>query len=106
MKVIPISLQILVENALKHNSASEEKPLKIYISDNDGYIIVSNNIQRKSILSDSPGTGLINLQQRTKPITGKDMIQIQENSLFIVKMPINGISNRDPDSIHIVLIIS
>ena len=86
-KIIPISLQILVENALKHNSASKEKPLTIYIYDDDGYIIVSNNIQRKSTLNTSSGTGLDNLQQRTKLITGKDVILTQHN-LFIVKLPI------------------
>ncbi|MDR2039078.1 MAG: histidine kinase [Bacteroidales bacterium] len=86
--IIPISLQILVENALKHNSASEENPLKICIDNNDGYIIVSNNMQRKSILNDSPGTGLVNLEQRTKLITGREIIRSQENGLFIVKLPV------------------
>ena len=86
-KIIPISLQILVENALKHNAASEEKPLKIQICAKDGYIIVSNNIQRKNRLNDSPGTGLANLRQRTKLITGRDVIQTQEDNQFVIKLP-------------------
>lgn len=90
LKVIPISVQILLENALKHNVVSQEKPLKISIATTGGYIVVSNNIQRKNILSNSPGTGLLNLQQRIMLITGRDMVLTQENGLFIVKLPVMG----------------
>jgi len=87
-KIIPISLQILIENALKHNSSSEEKPLKIDVSIDNGYMIVSNNIQRKGILSDSSGTGLLNLKERVKLIMNKEMVISQTNEQFIVKLPI------------------
>jgi sensor histidine kinase YesM len=87
-KIIPISLQILIENALKHNSSSEDKPLKINISVENRYLIVSNNIQRKNILSDSSGTGLLNLKERVKLIMNREMIIFQTNDLFIVKLPI------------------
>ena len=49
-KVVPVSLQILVENAIKHNSRSEKIPLKIRIERSNENIIVSNNIQKKNIL--------------------------------------------------------
>ena len=87
-QIIPVSLQILVENALKHNATSEEHSLIIHIYSELGYIVVSNNIQRKNILTDSLGTGLLNLEKRTKLITGKELIINQENNKFTVKIPI------------------
>ena len=87
-KIVPISLQILIENALKHNAASEEKPLIINIFFNNGYVIVSNIIQRKNILSDSHGTGLSNLRERVKLITGKEVIIYRNDNLFSIKIPV------------------
>jgi len=87
--ILPISLQILVENALKHNSASEEKPLKILIhKEREDYIVVSNDINKRNVLTDSHGTGLSNLKERVKLITGKEMTVKTENNQFIVKLPI------------------
>ncbi|MCC8197174.1 MAG: histidine kinase [Tannerellaceae bacterium] len=87
-RIISVSLQILVENALKHNSASENNPLKINIYKEDAFIVVSNNIQRKNTLDNSCGTGLANLKERVKLITGKEVVINEENYKFIVKMPI------------------
>jgi two-component system LytT family sensor kinase len=87
-KIIPVSLQILVENALKHNSMFEEYPLKIQIYNSNGFIVVSNVIQKKHILESSPQTGLSNLRERVKLILGKELIVSKENSRFIVKLPI------------------
>lgn len=87
-KIVPISLQILVENALKHNVISEENPLIIHINGDDKYISIFNKIQRKSTLSKSPGTGLSNLKERVKLITGKKVVINQENSQFVVKLPL------------------
>jgi signal transduction histidine kinase len=89
--IIPISLQILVENALKHNSVSENNPLKINIYKKDMLIVVSNNIQRKNNMDNSYGTGLANLQERVKLITGREMVVVQENDEFRVKIPIINI---------------
>jgi len=87
--ILPISLQILVENALKHNSASEENPLKIIIhKEKEEYIVVCNDINKRNILTDSHGTGLSNLQERVKLITGKEMTIGTENNQFIVKLPL------------------
>ena len=87
-KIVPISLQILVENALKHNVISKEKPLKIHINCDDSYISISNYIQRKSVLSNSSGLGLPNLKERIKLITSKEMVINQENNQFIVRLPL------------------
>jgi len=87
-KIVPVSLQILVENALKHNSRSEKMPLKIRIERSNDYIVISNNIQRKNILENSSKTGLLNLRERVRLIINKDLIIEDDNNLFIVKIPV------------------
>ena len=86
-RIIPVSLQLLVENALKHNAISMEKPLEIHIYDNDEYIIVSNTLQRKSIIENSTHTGLSNLRERVKLIMKKEIIVEEKNNRFNVKLP-------------------
>lgn len=90
-RIIPVSLQILVENALKHNSVSEHNPLKINIYKKDAFIVVSNNIRKKNSVNNSSRTGLTNLKDRIKLITGRETIVDQENNKFIVKIPIINI---------------
>lgn len=87
-KIIPVSLQLLVENALKHNSMSREKPLVIKIINNDDYIIVSNTIQRKNRLENSTRMGLLNLRERVRLIMGREIIINEETNQFVVKLPI------------------
>lgn len=87
-KIMPVSLQLLVENALKHNSMSREKPLIVKIFNNDDYIIVSNTIQRKNILENSTRMGLSNLKERVSLIMGRELIVNEETNQFIVKLPI------------------
>ncbi|MDR1980615.1 MAG: histidine kinase [Tannerellaceae bacterium] len=89
--IVPVSLQILVENALKHNSISEKIPLKIDIYKEDTLIVVSNNIQRKNNMDNSYGSGLANLKERVKLITGREMAVNQKDNEFIVKIPIISI---------------
>jgi two-component sensor histidine kinase len=88
LSVIPVSLQVLVENALKHNACSKDNPLKIKITQNSDYVIVSNNIQRKSIPENSTRIGLQNLMDRVKLATNKELIQNEENNEFIIQIPI------------------
>lgn len=87
-KVIPVSLQILVENALKHNSMSQENPLKIQIYNGNGYVMVFNIIQKRSIFESSPQTGLSNLKERVKLIMNKELIISEEDNHFLVKLPV------------------
>ena len=51
VKVIPMSIQMLIENAIKHNIVSEEKPLFIEVTQNSDYVIIKNNLQQKSLLN-------------------------------------------------------
>jgi two-component system, LytTR family, sensor kinase len=89
LRILPISLQILVENALKHNSATRENPLHIKIDlENSNFIVVRNNLQRKTVMERSSGIGLKNLGERLKLATGKEMIISENSDQFIVKIPL------------------
>jgi sensor histidine kinase YesM len=86
--VIPLSLQMLVENAIKHNEISSEHPLVITIrSTGQGHVIVENNLQRKEVSEPSLGTGLENLRKQVSYFS-EDPLLVQENARkFIVRMP-------------------
>ncbi len=85
----PHTLQILVENAVKHNEVSEENPLSVRIySDDSGYLIVSNNLQIKNSLVKSNGVGLKNVLQRYALLSEKPVIISEENKEFTVTMPL------------------
>ncbi len=86
-EILPVSLQILIENAIKHNIATREKPLIISITIDKGYVIVKNNIQKMVVL-ESTKTGLKNLAERIKLITGRDLIIIETVTDYIVKVPL------------------
>lgn len=86
--VAPLALQMLIENAVKHNVVSEESPLHIRIFAESGYIIIQNNMQKKSSLSEySPGIGLENICKRYEFLSDKKVEVIKDNHLFTVKLP-------------------
>ncbi len=87
-KVVPLSLQLLLENTVKHNVVSEQKPLhiKIYIKDN--YLVIENNLQKKEVLQDRKGVGLQNIIDRYSLISKKKMIVEQTENTFKIKLPI------------------
>ena len=87
--ILPVSLQLLVENALKHNAATHDNPLNISISiPENQFIVVENNRQPRQQLDGSFHIGLKNLGERVRIITGKEL-QIEERSdRFCVKIPI------------------
>lgn len=87
-KIVPVSLQVLIENALKHNSRSVEKPLMVSISMDKDFVVVSNNIQRKSTLENSTQKGLANLNERVKLICGRSLVISEESESFTVRIPI------------------
>jgi two-component system, LytTR family, sensor kinase len=75
---LPIfSLQLLVENAIKHNVLTAARPLFISVAYVDGWIRVGNNLQRKQAEVESAGTGLVNLRERYKALSG-DVVRIEE----------------------------
>jgi LytS/YehU family sensor histidine kinase len=85
--VAPLSLQILIENALKHNIITSEKPLHIVILEEDGKLIVKNNLQRKN---NSQGTkvGLQNIINRYKHLSGKTVQILESPEFFTVSIPL------------------
>lgn len=88
-KVIPLSLQALVENAIKHNEISKANPLKIVIAITDDYeLIVENNLQTKKLLEASSKTGLKNLAGRYEYLTGKKVEITKNDNYFRVILPL------------------
>lgn len=86
--VLPCALQILVENAVKHNEFNQNNPLKIMINRNEKYIKVSNNSKPKAYKVNSTGIGLKNLSSRYKLICNKDISIESSADRFTVKLPI------------------
>jgi LytS/YehU family sensor histidine kinase len=86
-QIIPLALQMLLENAIKHNIISEEKPLLVKIYDTGDYLVVENNLQKKSTMFDSNQIGLKNIQFRYEFLTRKKMEVTSDDSKFVVKLP-------------------
>jgi len=85
----PMTLQILIENAVKHNIISKDKPLSIKIyNDDGGNIVVENNLQPKQKAEVSTGIGLENIRKRYKLMTDKEIIIDQANETFRVLLPV------------------
>jgi sensor histidine kinase YesM len=87
-KLLPVSLQILLENAIKHNIATRENQLKISIYIEDQFIVVKNNLQRKATQLKSTMTGLKNLAERVRLASKRNLIIQETNDHFIVKLPL------------------
>lgn len=87
-KVVPLSLQLLLENTIKHNVVSEQKPLHIKIFIEDNYLIIQNNLQKKEVLQDRRGVGLQNIVNRYALISERKVLIEQNQDFFIVKIPI------------------
>lgn len=89
--ITPLSLQMLIENAIKHNVASRESPLQIVIrEENDGYLVVENNISEKTILEKSTRVGLQNIINRYGLLTDRKVEIVRDGERFTVKIPLLG----------------
>jgi len=85
----PISLQILIENAVKHNIISVDEPLQIQIFTDDlGNLIVNNTYQPKLSVEDSNGKGLQNINERYRLLAGKQIDISTSESKFTVTLPL------------------
>lgn len=85
--VIPFSLQLLIENALKHNVINSKSKLVISITDEKGFLKVSNNLNKKNKKSTSLGLGLENLMKRHEMILNLKPIIEKDQNYFTVKIP-------------------
>jgi len=87
-KIVPLSLQLLMENAIKHNIVSAEKPLTIDVYAVNGTLVVSNNLQKKNQVFESTGIGLDNIRNRYKLLSDKIVQVTESSSSFTVSIPL------------------
>jgi sensor histidine kinase YesM len=85
---VPVTLQILIENALKHNTADRTKPLTIRVSVQDDYLVVENTLQERKIVETSNRQGLDNLSTLYRILTSKPVILEKTADQFIIKVPL------------------
>ena len=110
-RVVPLSLQMLVENAVKHNIISTHKPLRIRVFIEHDRIIVQNNLQRKGQFTtdeadDSTGVGLQNIRNRYQLLAGERVDVIVTTQQFAVSLPLLQplvIASRHSSLVHNLL---
>ena len=86
--VVPLSLQLLLENCIKHNFATSSKPLHIKIYSENGYLFIENNLQQREQVKESAGIGLSNIVQRYSLLTKQNVFIEKSEDFFKVKIPI------------------
>ena len=87
-RIVPLSLQLLLENAIKHNIISDQKPLQIDIFKEGNYLTVQNSYQKKQTFEKSTGIGLQNIMQRYNLVSNLNIDIQQTEKLYIVKLPL------------------
>jgi LytS/YehU family sensor histidine kinase len=86
--IVPMTLQMLVENAVKHNEVSEQYPLRVSIKQNGQYIEVENARKPKLVGEDSKNTGLKNISQQFGFFTDREIEVKSTDENFLVRIPI------------------
>ena len=85
--VVPLSLQLLLENCIKHNFATSNKPLQIKIYAENGFLFIENNLQQREQVKESAGIGLSNIVQRYSLLTKENVFIEKSQDFFRVKIP-------------------
>ena len=89
MLIVPASLQLLIENAIKHNVVSRQKPLHITVHTNgSNTLVVSNNLQTRQSIENSTGIGLQNIIKRYSLVSNREVMVKHNQSEFIVTLPL------------------
>ncbi|WP_299556009.1 histidine kinase [Seonamhaeicola sp.] len=86
-KIPTLALQLLMENAVKHNEISNDKPLSVDVFDEANYIIIKNKLQKRTGHIESTNTGLSNLNTRFKLQMNKEIEISKDDIHFTVKIP-------------------
>jgi len=86
-KIIPLSLQLLLENAVKHNVVTSDRPLHIKVFEENDMLVVSNNLQEKQVVKKSSGVGLQNIKQRYAILTDRQVSISKSTADFSVQLP-------------------
>lgn len=88
MYIPPLSLQLVIENALKHNVISESLKMNIYLETGDDEIIVRNNYQHRDSVNGSTGVGQKNLSEKYALLAGKAPQFYVENGFYFTRLPV------------------
>lgn len=87
-RIVPVTIQNLLENAIKHNTTDIESPLCMDISVQDDYLVVQNNLQKRPIVSTSNKKGLADFQALYSYLTDRPVTTLETKSQFIVHIPL------------------
>jgi LytS/YehU family sensor histidine kinase len=89
LMILPMALQLLIENAIKHNTFSKANPLNISISiDSDNFLVIRNNTQIRETQIQSTGVGLANITNRYRLISDRVPVFEKTDKEFIAKVPL------------------
>jgi ligand-binding sensor domain-containing protein len=87
-KIVPVTLQNLVENAIKHNIIDEESPLVVNIYVEEDLLVVKNNLQRKNFVETSNRQGLASMQSLYQYLSHQPVTIIETSDTFTIKLPL------------------
>ena len=91
----PVTLQLLVENAIKHNKYNPKNPLKITINKQGEYILVKNNLNERTTFNETTRLGLKNIRKRFEIISNKHVEVEKTDSEFTVKIPLLNLKDYE-----------
>jgi len=97
--ILPMTIQLLIENAVKHNEISNTHPLDIKIYCEEERLVVTNNKQKRNIMPSTTKVGLHNITERYKFLVNKEVIIEDKNDSFTVKIPLVKTLDKDIDHI-------
>jgi ligand-binding sensor domain-containing protein len=87
-KIAPVTLQNLIENAIKHNIIDVLTPLVVHIFVEDDWLVVRNNYQKKTFVDTSNRQGIANMQSLYHYLSGKQMIITEDEHYYTIKIPL------------------
>ena len=87
-KIAPVTLQNMVENAIKHNIIDAGSPLIIDIFSENGYLVVRNNMQKKNVVETSNKKGLIQFISLYRHLIDSPVIIEEDDKFFQIKIPL------------------
>lgn len=86
--IVMITLQMLIDNAIKHNIIQQSEPLSITITDEDDFIVVKNNKQLRKQIETSNGKGLTQLRHLYQYLTDKEIVIEDKEDSYTIKLPL------------------
>ena len=87
-KIAPVTLQNMVENAIKHNIIDASSPLLIDIFVENEYVVVKNNLQRKAMVETSNKQGLANLKSLYRYLSERPILIEEDEESFVIRIPL------------------